>query len=248
MITLKIEEIAFYCEDFEDAVRQKLEIYDRPITSADALALEELDCSEFTFFDDPEVFRFFPNLKDFAICVGASGLYGLKYLTKLESLFVEAYGYEVDYQIFADMSELVDLMVSGGDLSGINFINVTTLCALKKLRKLSFHEFGSVDLSFLSCMPQLEVFFCGWAKNIRNPEHIADLPKLKILSLPGNQKTDWRFLDKLSLDIELEFSSEINEIEDIARLKRFPHSDIYEIMLNGQYVLWDDEAKNERTI
>ena len=174
-----VKELKFYHTEFERAVRQKMLISDRAVTTEDALNVFELNCSDFTFDSrDYEALSAFKNLSCLTINTRADELDFLKALPLLVELNLEAFGGNniVDFNHFSHLAHLRALFVSGGDVSSIDYKNLEGLTKLKRLESLVLHEFGSVDLYSLRNLPWLKRLYCGCANKVINIEAIATLP------------------------------------------------------------------------
>ena len=67
-----MKNLSFYSIDFENAVRNSVNIFDRPITEEDVKSIEILDCSHFEFsnFDFENLIKF-TNLKNLSLSLVA---------------------------------------------------------------------------------------------------------------------------------------------------------------------------------
>lgn len=220
--------ISFHHREFELAVRENIKIFDRPIEESDLLQVESLDCSNFDFLDEDLVtLKKCSALKSLVINIGVISLEFLAALPKLEDLYLVYWGAPVDFRAFSCLQNLESLVVSGGDYSSIPFIETEALASMKKLTSLSFHEFGTVDLSFLESMPWLEEFFCGWPNKVTNVSSIGKLIRLQKLTLMDMYLDDLNFLDTLPDTVTLDFIVEVkNSGYRPEKLRRFIRSEI----------------------
>ena len=233
--------LEFYNQKFEDVVRNELLIYDRPITDEDALLAYDLDCSEFTFdIEDCETLCAFKNLDWLSINVSFEDLSFFKSLPNLEELTMDFYQSFFDCSYLSSLQHLRSLAVSGGDLSGFEFLNFNALSQLYELEDLSLHEFGSVDLSALKDMTQLTGFFCGYADKVANIDAISYLTKLEGLTLIDIKIDNLDFLDTLSNDLILNLCGvEVAGNVDMNKLTRFRECSLDESIINGKKMPWE---------
>jgi Leucine-rich repeat (LRR) protein len=226
-------ELNFVNPRFEEAVREGLQVFGRPITEEDALALEELDLSDVDFDEaDYATLSAFKNLKDLGVSSHAGILPVIASLPRLESLFVECWTLEegVDLSVLSPLHNLRYLGISGGDVSSMDILHTEVLTELKQLVEITFHEFGSVDLQFLRDMPQIKTFFCGWADHVEHIEAIGCLTHLESLTLISVEMDDLDFLDTLPEDMEIELCAlKVRDGIPMEKLERFPNHDYDEI-------------------
>ena len=227
------KELKFYHPGFEQVVRHELLISDRAITDEDALNVFDLDCSDFIFDSrDYEALSAFKNLDYLMINTRADELDFLKALPLLEELNLETWGGNntVDFNHFSHLAHLRELLVSGGDVSSIDYKNLEGLAALKKLECLTLHEFGTVDLRPLRSMPWLKGLYCGYANEVYDIEAIAALSNLESLTLIGIEMESLEFLDSFpdSLIIGL-YELRVKKGIDHSKLSRFVEGDFEEI-------------------
>lgn len=234
-----MNELRFYKEDFEDEVRQALQIYDRPLTEKDALHIYGLDCSNFTFiFEDCETLSMFKNLDRLDINIGFEDLSFLSKLQNLEVLSIEFYRDNFDCAYLLPLKKLEIAFISGGDISDFIFHNFEALTKLPNLKDIGLHEFGTVDLSALKDMPHLKAFFCGWADTIYNIEAISNLVNLEHLRLIDVTIPNLDFMRPLPNKMSLELCG-INILAnvDLEELRRFKECDLDEIEIKGKRVI-----------
>lgn len=176
----------------------------RSIERKDLLNVRYLDCSNFDFSpEDYYILRKCSNLRSLDINVGGD-LSFLRALPKLQSLWLTTRETgAIDLRSFSSLRDLYYLMISGGDLSGVDYLYPEGLIPLKKLETLKLHEFGRIDLSFLTKMPWLLHFFCGWPKQVMNVDAIGSLCHLKSLDLEDMEIEDFDFLGSLPYGTEL---------------------------------------------
>ena len=225
--------LIFHHSYFEQEVRAQLKIFDRDITAEDALRVTELDLTEFSFEDeDIETLFCFSNLTSLAINIREKGCDFWSHFVKLEKLYWCCWGYKVDFSVFSNLKQLTSLMVSGGDYSNINFLNLDAIIPLNHLEELILHEFGPVDLAPLENMPQLRRFSLLYTHSAKNIETIGKLHWLESLTLCGLSVDNLDFLDSLPDCLELDVCGiEIRgrkEI-DVRKWKRFQKREICEI-------------------
>ena len=234
-----MKELYFHKDGFEDAVREELQIYDRPITDEDALLALNLDCSNFTFnSEDCDTLCVFKNLEVLSINVGFENLSFLQGLPKLEELSMEFYRHNFDCAYLVPLQNLRTLFVSGGDISDFEFHNFEELTKLPLLEDLSLHEFGTVNLAALRQMPYLKEFFCGYANDVYNIEAISYLVNLEALTLIDVTMPNLNFMRTLPDKMVLELCG-VNILEnvDFTELNRFQEYDLSEIEINGKMVM-----------
>lgn len=233
------KEIIFKHPEFEYEVRKNLGISDRPVTDKDVANIVELELHNFNFlFEDEENLSLFKNIETLDINTCSHNLDFLKPLTKLKDLYIE-YGAicGFDFSKIEHLKKLENFTISGGDLSGMELINTDALLNLPNLKILYFHEFGSVDLSPLRQMEQLEFFFCGYADEVRNIDTLKYLTNLNHLELIDIEVDNLNFLDNFPDDIEIELSLDIKNDVDLEKLKRFKKLDLYDTYMNGKPVV-----------
>ena len=231
-------ELFFYDKEFETAVRDELEIFDKAVCMNDVQLLLDLDCSMFTFDErDLETLAKFTELKHLSINLRRNDMSFLRSLRNLEELNIEYYGSSVDFNCFSHLSSLKELFVSGGDISDMSLNNLQALAELKMLKSLTLHEFGDVDLSFLELMDNLEGFYCGYADEVKNIEAVGQLKKLQNLALIGLQVNNLDFLDSLKNDVDVALIG-IDMIipVDSEKLKRFNNIEIDELYVHGERI------------
>lgn len=239
--------ITFHHREFELAVRESIKIFDRPIEESDLLQIESLDCSNFDFLEeDLAMLKKCSALNDLFINIGMVSLYFLSALPELKDLYLVYWGEPVDFRAFSCLQNLESLVVSGGDYSSIPFIETDALISMKKLTSLTFHEFGTVDLSFLENMPWLEEFFCGWPNKVTSVSSIGKLINLRELTLMDMYLDDLEFLDTLPDTVTLDFGVEV-KISGYKpeKLRRFINSEISREGERGQYMEIEVEPKRE---
>ena len=190
--------------EFDLAFLEVLDKSELPIVRKDLLSIRFLDCSNFDFLpEDYHILKKCSNLRSLDINVGGD-LSFLSALPKLESLWLTTWETgAIDLRSFSSLRDLYYLMISGGDLSGVDYLYPEGLIPLKKLETLELHEFGRIDLSFLTKMPWLLHFFCGWPKQVMNVDAIGSLCHLKSLDLEDMEIEDFDFLDSLPYGTEL---------------------------------------------
>ncbi len=226
-------DLIFYNFELEQAVRDELLIYDRPITTADALNVFNLDCSDFSFdARDYEALKAFKNLVSLDINTRADELNFLNFLPLLEVLYLETWSTDnyVDFNCFSNLKSLRTLTVSGGLYSDIQFRNLEGLKTLKNLKSLTLHEFGDVDLSPLREMPWLEDFCCCYGCCVENVSAISSIVNLKGLSLIDFEVDNLEFLDAFSDELVVELSAmRVKQGIDYSKLSRFTKGDFDDI-------------------
>lgn len=239
--------IPFHHREFELAVRENTKIFDRPVEEPDLLQVELLDCSNFDFLhEDLDTLKKCKMLKTLIINIGMISLDFLSAFPMLEDLFLVYWGRSVDFRAFSCLQNLEFLVVSGGDYSSIPFIATDALASMKKLTSLTFHEFGTVDLSFLENMPWLEVFFCGWPNKVTNVSSIGKLANLQELTLLEMRLDDLDFLDPLPDTVKLDFIVKVKKSGyRPGKLRRFINSEIRSEAERGPYVEIEVEPKRE---
>ena len=228
-------ELQFNHPEFEDEVRTELGIFDRPITEEDALLVSHLDLSNFDFrTEDMETLLFFKNLKNLDANMWHSTPEFWHNFQHIEELYV-CVGNDFDFSSFQNMKNLSYLFVSGGDYSGVVYLNLEALLPLEKLRELHLHEFGSVDLLPLASMPQLRELGLHYANKIHNIDVVGDLSQLEELRLTGLYVDSLDFLDRLPDHVRLEMCGiHIYDGVDPQKWKRFTEHDICEISVKDK--------------
>ncbi|MBE6592326.1 MAG: hypothetical protein E7646_09845 [Ruminococcaceae bacterium] len=231
--------LTFNHPEFEQEVRERLNIFDRELTVADAMLVKELDFTNFDFKDeDIETLFLFSNLTSLAINIRQQNAFFWNHFPKLQDLYWCCWGNEIDFSVFSNMADLTSLMVSGGDYSDIKFNGLEALIQLSHLEELTLHEFGPVDLAPLEKMKQLKHFSLLYTDSAQNIETIGKLNWLESLSLCGIYTDNLDFLDFLPDHIELELCGiEIygRKEVDVQKRKRFTKRDICEIMVKDQW-------------
>lgn len=231
--------LTFFHPEFEQEVRERLNVFDRDLTDADASLVRELDLTNFDFKDDDiETLFLFSNLTSLSINIGQQGLYFWNHFSKLKVLYWCCWGFEIDFAVFSNMKDLAYLMVSGGVYSSIKFKGLDSLIQLTRLEELLLHEFGSVDLAPLENMPQLKHFSLLYTDSVQNIEAVGKMYWLESLDLSGLYIDNLEFLDSLPDHVELELCGiEIygRKEVDVLKWKRFKNRDICEIWVKDRY-------------
>lgn len=224
------KELCFHNEIFETVVRHELSIYDRPILDTDIKELIDLDCSDFTFSDeDCEILMLCEKLELLYINIGADRLAFLERMVNLDKLVLETWN-TVDFNYFSSLRNIRTLVVSGGDVSSIDFKNLEALEQLEYLEDLTLHEFGSADLRPLKKLPNLKNLYIGYANKLYNIDAISSLKCLETLSLISIDIDNFDFLDGLSADTVLLFDSlNVESDIDIEKFSRFEKCDYEDI-------------------
>lgn len=231
--------LTFCHSEFEQEVRERLNVFDRDLTDADASLVRELDLTNFDFKDDDiETLFLFSNLTSLSINIGQQDLYFWNHFSKLKVLYWCCWGFEIDFAVFSNMKDLAYLMVSGGVYSSIKFNSLDSLIQLPRLEELLLHEFGSVDLAPLENMPQLKHFSLLYTDSVQNIEAVGKMYWLESLDLSGLYIDNLDFLDSLPEHVELELCGiEIygRKEVDVLKWKRFKNRDICEIWVKDRY-------------
>lgn len=242
-------ELLFHNSEFEREVRERLNIFDRAITDADAQLITELNLTNFSIEDeDIDTLIRFNNLKSLAIEMRNKDSFFWNHFTKLEDLFWVTWNGPIDFSVFSNLIELTQLTVSGGDYSNIAFENLDAIIYLQKLRYLELHEFGPVDLSPLGKMKQLKSLAVRYSHKIKNIEIIGTMTQLEFLELDGLGVDNLDFLDTLPDDIKLEMCGiqiPSREAVDVQKWKRFTNRDICEIEIKGPWEYLDLSALDD---
>ena len=109
--------LTFNHPEFEQEVRERLNIFDRELTVADAMLVKELDFTNFDFKDeDIETLFLFPNLTTLAINIGQQNAFFWNHFPKLQDLYWCCWGFEIDFSVFSNMACLTSLMVVNATL------------------------------------------------------------------------------------------------------------------------------------
>lgn len=230
--------LTFCHHEFEQEVRERLNVFDRELTVDDAVLVRELDLTNFDFKDeDVETLFQFSNLISLSINIGQQDSFFWNHFPKLQNLYWCCWGFEINFAVFSNMRELTYLMVSGGDYSSIKFNGLDALIQLSHLEELILHEFGPVDLAPLERMTQLKHFSLLYTDSAKNIETIGKLHWLESLDLRGLHVENLDFLDSLPDSIELNMGGiEIygkREV-DVRKWKQFKKRDIYEMQVKEQ--------------
>lgn len=237
------KELVFCNCEFEDAVRKKLLIKDRPVYESDVLKVLELDLSGF-YFDvrDCDTLCKFKNLDSLQIDICLKDVSFLASLSKLTELNLE-FGLSLfDFKYLSELKCLRELTISGGAWSSMKLVNLEFISDISSLEQLTLHEFGYVDLRPLRKMQQLRSFYCGYAGKVYNYNAIGSLVNLEELTLIDFQMDNIEFLKELPTNMHLllcgtEFTNEI----DISIFDRFVEKDISEITINNERVLFEGD-------
>lgn len=224
-------DVVFHHHEFEDEVRSNLRKHNSPITEEDVLCVTELDLSNFNFLrEDSETLCLFKNLTSLDINIGHTIPEFWSNFPKLKHLYLCCRGHSVDFTSFQEMQDLEDLLISGGDLSSIDYLNLDALVDLKHLYYLELHEFGTVDLLPLCKMPQLKSFALRYAGEVENIEVIGSMHQLEELELDGLYVDSLDFLDSLPDTLQLKMcGNHVYSGVNAAKWKRFSVYDICEI-------------------
>ena len=232
--------LVFHHPEFEEEVRQQLQIFDRPIDPSDAARVTQLDLSNFDFLAEDELLlENFCQVKSLAINTGSEDHSFLQWFPMLETLDMVCWNRcnAVDFRVFRHLKNLKWLFVSGGDISDIDFLNLDALTDLRSLRNLRLHEFGTVDLKPVEQMPWLSGLFCGYANEVRNAKAIGALKRLKELELIDIKVEDLGFLDTLPDDLALELCGvDVRKGFDPDQLRRFAEYDVCEMFVDGEEI------------
>lgn len=231
------ERIIFCQRFFEEAIRRELNKWEGAITKEDLLLVKEIDCCSYAF--KKEDFHILCEMKNLEVLDFDGGDYILQNFdkfTNLKDLYIECKG-DVDFSVFNCLTNLEELVVSGGSLSYIDFYNLDALRELKNLSSLALHEFGKVDLSGLKKLPNLSYFFCGWAKEVENIEAISCLDKLEELRLIYLDVEDLSFLKAISKSVILELGEcRLKKELDLDIIKQFHIVNMEEVSVQGEYI------------
>lgn len=231
-------ELTFARPEFEKQVREKLNIIDGPITDRDVLAITDIDLSEIYCCSDElvETLSYFHNLTYLDVSTGKVPAKFWDNFPKMEELFWICLGGPVDFNWFRHMENLNNLCVSGGDYSGIDYLNLDALLGLKKLKYLELHEFGSVDIAPLGSMSQLRYFALRYADKVINIETISKMGFLEELVMDDLWLENADFLDGLPDTVRLEMCGMqfYNDV-DVRKWRRFKERDICEIEVKHEY-------------
>lgn len=230
-------ELTFKHPEFEGEVRTRLNVFDRPITTEDARKVIALDLTNFDFCnEDKDVLSCFVNLAFLGINIGTTVPMFWRHFPKMKDLYFCCWGDSVDFESFQEMTDLESLCVSGGDYSGIDYLNLDALLGLKKLQYLELHEFGSVDIAPLGSMTQLKCFALRYADKVINIETISKMGFLEELVMDDLWLENADFLDGMPDTIRLEMCGMqfYNDV-DVRKWKRFKEHDICEIEVKHEY-------------
>ena len=232
-----MSELIFHNSDFEWAARKALEIYDRPLTSEDALRVEELDLTFGKIFctEDIGTLCEFRNLKSLYIEAVCSPSEYLSRLPKLEILLINYLGIpDFDFEWLTCLENLCELSVIGSICSDQKVKNTESLAKLPRLDHLGLKDLGELDLSFLRLLPNLNSFFCGWIYRVSGVEAIGTLTGLSSLELDAITIPNLDFLESLSPDTYVELCGiRLTESGDLSVLERFRDRDVEEIECYG---------------
>lgn len=228
-------ELTFVRPEFEKQVREKLNIYDRPITDLDVLAITDIDLSELYRCDELETLSHFHNLTSLSVSTGNVPATFWDNFPLMEELCWICLHGPVDFNCFCHMPNLNNLCVSGGDYSGIDYLNLEALQGLKKLESLELHEFGSVDIAPLGSMIQLKWFALRYADKVVNIETISKMGFLEELVMDDLWLENADFLNGLPDTVRLEMCGMqfYNDV-DVHEWRRFKERDICEIMVKHE--------------
>ena len=229
-------DLTFRHREFEAEVRAKLNIYGRPITDEDALFATDIDLSMIYCFEELETLSHFHNLTSLNVSTRKAPRSFWKKFPKLEELCWICLWGPVDFNCFRHMENLNSLCVSGGDYSGIDYLNLDALQGLKNLEALELHEFGSVDIAPLGSMTQLKWFALRYPDKVINIETISSMVFLEELVLHDLWLDNADFLDGLPDTVRLEMCGMqfYNDV-DVQKWKRFKNRDICEIEVKHEY-------------
>ena len=230
-------ELLFHNSEFEKEVRKQLNIFNRAITDADALLVNELDLTLDYDIDLPTLLHF-KNLKSLTLEMGYHDDKLWENFPKLEDLCWITWGGKIDFSIFSCLHNLKFLTVSGGDYSSIAFEKLEALIPLKKLEYLQLHEFGPVDLAPLGNVKQLKTLLVRYSDEVKNIEVIGTMAQLKTLCLNGLWIDNLDFLDTLPDELDIEMCGIHTfgtKTVDVSKWKRFKKRDICEIEVKDQY-------------
>lgn len=229
-------ELIFQQPKFEEEVRTRLDIWDRPLTEEDALRVYILELNNFKFLkSDLDTLYYFTNLEELAIKTGKLNANFWQHFPKLRDIYWSCWAGCVDFEGFRTMSELWSLVVTGGDWSCAEFVNLDALVNLDQLKILVLHEFGAVDATPVGKMSQLEGLAIEYANTVKNIDTIGNLTQLEELSLTGLVVDNLYFLDSLSSDMRLDLCGiHVRKGVDISKWERFTSRDICEISVKDK--------------
>lgn len=238
-------DLKFRHGEFEEAVRNRLSVFDRPVTETDAERVTELELSNFDFLpEDYETLFYFKNLTSLDINIGETTPDFWAHFPQMRELWIVCWGKQVDFESFRAMKNLEHLWVSGGDISNIPYVNTEALPDLPKLSSLGLHEFGSVDVQPLSRMKQLKSFELLYSNEVKNIEAIGKMTFLEELHLHDIAVDDLDFLDTLPDTLKIELSTVyVRENMDVTKLQRFTDRNIEGV---GRDVGWHTGADLSR--
>ncbi len=245
--------IRFKHKNTEDAIRTPLEYTDRKMDPQAEITEELLPTITELWYDavctqeDLSALisdaQMLPNLKNLVFDTGLEDLSPLTALKHLEDLEIEYWGNVFDFTPVGEMSSLKSILISGGMISDMALVHPEALVKLSNLKALYLHEFGSVDLSFLKGMPQIEEFHCGWGNDVGSIEAVATLSELKELWLDAIYVQNLDFLEKVHTSVSLELSCNIRDKVGIDYIRQImkgrDRADIYDISSRG-YLLVND--------
>ena len=227
------DEFVFQNPKFEQAVRQVLNRMSGPISASDVEDVKEFVCCDYSLKQaDMEILRHFMSVERLDIEIDGTDLSFISSFQRLKELDVicwKSWGKKsgIDCTVFSTLTELEGICLSGGMQSNMTFYNCDVLTDLKKLKELWFHEFGSIDLSFLENMTWLEKLFCGYGKEVKNIDCIGKLVNLKELELTDLSINNLRFLGALPCDMALTLCAlDVHDGIDLDVINRFPNIDI----------------------
>lgn len=223
--------LSFCSSKFEKAVRESINVYDRALTTEDALSVVELDLTNLYFKEDEEedieTLSFFTNLESLSINLDSRICF--KSIWDLGWTYC---GRDIDFGVFANMKKLKRLSVYGGDDYAIPFKNLDSLIPITSLEYLQLYDFGPGDLSALSKMSQLKALALYNNRRLLNVSAIGDMTWLNELVLEELYVEDLEFLDYLPDSVSIKISCvQLSENADVKvkKWKRFKKRNISEI-------------------
>ena len=202
--------IVFDDENLEAAIRKRLDIWDRDITTADAESTTKLyiDCDE--GINKIGTLKYFKNLTSLSLQFNQiSDFSALSELTKLSFLCLNNSQIS-DISVLSGLTNLKDLGLSDNQIN-----DISALSGLTNLTSLHLQNNQISNISALSGLTKLTTLFLD-NNQISDISALSGLTNIGILNMSQNQISDISALSGLMNLIELSLGN--NQISDISTL------------------------------
>lgn len=234
-----METLKFHNQEFEKAARLDLFIYNAPITAADALTIDEVDCSDFMFDPaDAETLCAFKNLRWLELHINFKDLSFLKELKQLFNVIIHLHGVNLNVNDLISLNQLETLLICGETKEKLCIENLESVSGFPHLKTLIFSEFQSIDLSRVEhCQNFTGISF----DKIDVIENLASFEKMKTLeriTFTNLTLPNLDFLDHFENDLHLT-AHNVNVLTDfdVSKLDRFKKMNVLNLKIKGKTVI-----------